>query len=59
MDKIERRKEKAEDELKDKKKENGKVGRELAKVEQDIREAVSARLIRYCSSLFNSFSSIF
>lgn len=41
VDKIERKKEKAEESLKDKKKEQGKYSRELAKIEQDIREVVS------------------
>lgn len=41
MDKIEKKKEKAEDALKEKKKEHGKLNRDLAKIEQDIREVVS------------------
>ncbi|XP_043260153.1 structural maintenance of chromosomes protein 1A isoform X2 [Colletes gigas] len=38
IEKIEKRKEKAEELLKEKKKEAGKLGRDLAKIEQDIRE---------------------
>ncbi|XP_074113556.1 structural maintenance of chromosomes protein 1A-like [Cotesia typhae] len=38
LDKIEKKKEKAEEVLKDRKKELGKLTRELAKIEQDIRE---------------------
>lgn len=38
VNKVEKRKEKAEEQLKEKKKECGKLSRELAKVEQDIRE---------------------
>ncbi|XP_017771706.1 PREDICTED: structural maintenance of chromosomes protein 1A [Nicrophorus vespilloides] len=38
VEKIERKKEKAEEVLKDKKKEQSRHGRELAKIEQDIRE---------------------
>lgn len=40
VEKIERKKEKAEEILKEKKKEQGKYSRELAKIEQDIREVV-------------------
>jgi len=39
--KIESKKEKAEDVVKEKKKEQGKASRDLAKVEQEIREIVS------------------
>lgn len=35
---VEERKEKADDVLKDKKKDSGKIGRELAKIDQEIRE---------------------
>lgn len=42
---VERKKEQADDVLKDKKKEAGKISRELAKLEQDIREVVSFSLI--------------
>lgn len=38
---IEQKKEQADDVLKDKKKESGKIARELAKAEQEIREVVS------------------
>ncbi|XP_072745349.1 structural maintenance of chromosomes protein 1A [Anoplolepis gracilipes] len=38
IEKIEKKKEKAEELLKEKKKDAGKLGRELAKIEQDIRE---------------------
>ena len=41
VEKIERKKERAEEALKDKKKEQGKYNRDLAKIEQDIREVVS------------------
>jgi structural maintenance of chromosome 1 len=41
VEKIERKKEKAEELLKEKKKEQGRFNRELAKIEQDIREVVS------------------
>lgn len=44
---VERKKEQADDVLKDKKKEAGKISRELAKLEQDIREVVKFSL--YCS----------
>lgn len=42
---IERKKEQADEVLKEKKKESGKVSRELAKAEQDIREVVSCKTI--------------
>lgn len=45
VEKIERKKEKAEEVLKDKRKEQGKLSRELAKIEQDIREVVSTLLV--------------
>lgn len=38
---VERKKEQADDVLKEQKKEAGKISRELAKLEQDIREVVS------------------
>lgn len=38
--KIERRKEKAEETLKEKRKDQGKLGRDLAKIEQEIRDVV-------------------
>lgn len=38
IEKIEKKKEKAEEILKEKKKESGKAGREFAKIEQEIRE---------------------
>lgn len=38
--KVESKKEKAEDVVKEKKKEQGKANRDLAKVEQEIREIV-------------------
>lgn len=41
VEKVEKKKEKAEELLKEKKKEQGKYNRELAKIEQDIREVVS------------------
>jgi structural maintenance of chromosome 1 len=41
VEKIEKKKEKAEELLKEKKKEQGRFNRELAKIEQDIREVVS------------------
>lgn len=41
VEKVEKKKEKAEELLKEKKKEQGKHNRELAKIEQDIREVVS------------------
>lgn len=37
---VERKKEQADDVLKEQKKEAGKISRELAKLEQDIREVV-------------------
>lgn len=40
MSKIEKKKAKAEEVLKDKKKEAGVIQREMAKIEQDIREVV-------------------
>lgn len=40
VEKLEKKKEKAEDVLKEKRKEQVKLGRELAKKEQDIREMV-------------------
>lgn len=43
VEKIERRKEKAENILREKKKEQGQVNRDLAKVDQEIREMVSIR----------------
>jgi len=45
--KIEIKKEKAEEVVKEKKKEQGKASRDLAKVEQEIREIV--RLVKVCS----------
>lgn len=42
--KVESKKEKAEDVVKEKKKEQGKANRDLAKVEQEIREIVSLKL---------------
>lgn len=41
LTKIEKKRQKAEDALKEKKKESGTIQRELAKIEQDIREVVS------------------
>lgn len=38
VEKVEKKREKADEVLKDKKKESGKLGRDLAKIEQDIRE---------------------
>lgn len=46
VDKIERKKEKAEEVLKEKKKEQLKYSRELAKIEQDIREVVSCKTFK-------------
>lgn len=43
--KIETKKEKAEDVVKEKKKEQGKASRDLAKVEQEIREIVRHNFI--------------
>lgn len=40
VEKIEAKKDKAEEVLRERKKEQGKVSRELAKVEQEIREVV-------------------
>lgn len=40
LTKVEKKRQKAEDALKEKKKEAGTVQRELAKIEQDIREVV-------------------
>lgn len=45
---VERKKEQADDVLKDKKKEAGKISRELAKIEQDIREVVGFLRRRKC-----------
>lgn len=42
---VERKKEQADDVLKDKKKEAGKISRELAKLEQDIREVVNSFIL--------------
>lgn len=41
MKDVEAKKEQADEVLKDKKKESGKIARELAKAEQEIREVVS------------------
>lgn len=41
VEKIEKKKEQAEESLKEKKKEQGKSNRELAKLDQEIREVVS------------------
>lgn len=41
MSKIEKKKAKAEEVLKDKKKDSGTFQRDMAKIEQDIREVVS------------------
>lgn len=38
---VEKRKEKTEDALKEKKKEHTRIGRELARIEQEIRETES------------------
>lgn len=40
VQRIEQSKEGKEEELKEKKKEQGKIGREMAKIEQEIREIV-------------------
>ena len=40
LDKIEKKKEKAEEVLKEKKKEYTRLSREMSKIEQDIREKV-------------------
>ncbi|XP_054276656.1 structural maintenance of chromosomes protein 1A-like [Macrosteles quadrilineatus] len=39
VEKLEKKKEKAEEQLKDKKKDQGKLNKELSKIEQEIREA--------------------
>lgn len=54
---VEKKKEQADDVLKDKKKEAGKISRELAKIEQDIREVVCLHVIlkrsnAFCFNLF-------
>ena len=41
VEKVEKKKEQAEEVLKEKKKEQGKGNRELAKIDQEIREVVS------------------
>lgn len=41
VEKVEKKKEQAEEVLKEKKKEQGKSNRELAKIDQEIREVVS------------------
>lgn len=41
LTKVEKKRQKAEDALKEKKKESGAVQRELAKIDQEIREVVS------------------
>lgn len=41
LEKVEKKKEKAEEVLKEKKKEHNRVSREMARMEQDIRELVS------------------
>lgn len=41
VQKIEAKKDKAEEILRERKKEQGKVSRELAKIEQEIREVVN------------------
>lgn len=41
VEKIEKKKESAEEVLKEKKKDQGKVNRDLAKIDQEIREVVS------------------
>lgn len=43
--KVEKRRQKAEDALKEKKKETGAIQRELAKIDQEIREVVSRNCI--------------
>lgn len=43
--KLEKKRQKSEENLKEKKKEAGTVQRELAKIEQDIREVVSRHTI--------------
>lgn len=40
---VEQKKTEADEVLKEKKKDTGKISRELAKIEQDIREVVSLR----------------
>jgi len=44
VQRIEQSKEAKEEELKEKKKEQGKFGREMAKIEQEIREIVRNKL---------------
>lgn len=46
--KVESKKEKAEDVVKEKKKEQGKANRDLAKVEQEIREIVRLKYKLLC-----------
>lgn len=56
--KIEAKKEKAEDVVKEKKKEQGKASRDLAKVEQEIREIVRhicALLLLFKFYYYNTF----
>lgn len=59
MAKIEKKKAKAEDILKDKKKEAGTFQRDMAKIEQDIREVVSNSKLLYSNfitlSSFNNY----
>lgn len=52
VQKIESKKDKAEEVLKDRKKEQGKASRELAKVEQEIREVVRIKFSMFiCSEI--------
>jgi len=52
--KVESKKEKAEEVVKEKKKEQGKASRDLAKVEQEIREIVSQHFdFSHCCNLGN------
>lgn len=45
VQKIEAKKDKAEEVLRDRKKEQGKIARELAKIEQEVREVVRVSLL--------------
>ena len=55
MEKEEKKRQKIEDEMKDVKKEHGKIARELTKLEQQIKESVCLTHIIIQSFHFNFF----
>ena len=55
MEKEEKKRQKIEDEMKDVKKEHGKIARELTKLEQQIKESVCLNHIIIQSFHFNIF----